>query len=632
VTGHSESNKKKVFTPAAVFLLPLLFTVMVIVSFSIFSGRIRGNEKTLCEGVAFHAAQETKAFIGRFMDASSSLKSALEWNPSLTKSSIEAISNDMLKLRPFILGVSTAPSAIVKYHFPESGNESLIGHDLLSNPERRDALTQAAKLKSAVISGPFESVEGPPVLFVRYPVFASGKLWGFVSLTVDFENMIQALGMDKNYPGFTFAFSEETDNAATPTGSGVAEAGAAHTRRLLSGEKIVYETGVTQSLELPGAAWSIHVRPSRGWTAADPFLYILLLAGLMGALALYVAFRPMASKGNIDRKKLDAAKGGPSELESMVRAIRERNLESKLPPQAAPGPVFGKENGIDLSKAAAGESPGLGKLASGFEKQISENASEKQESSPPQEASKAQSAVSGNAVDPAEISKRPGREVTFKGPDVKGQLYMPDVLFAGDPSLLFVRAEEKSPFGLTADKGSVEQEKPLLATTPTTPEAPAQSTAAPFVTASPVSAASPAVSLPRRQELLFSLEEAPAMPKPSILVVDDSEANRDIVSRMLSLRGYKADLAASGEEALSLCATRRYAIIFMDCFMPGMDGYKTSNLLRAGHLDYVFSIVGMSARIGDQELERCKRSGMDDLLAKPFTLKDLMAQIEKRRG
>ncbi|MFA5852474.1 MAG: hypothetical protein WC820_07230, partial [Spirochaetales bacterium] len=99
--------------------------------------------------------------------------------------------------------------------------------------------------------------------------------------------------------------------------------------------------------------------------------------------------------------------------------------------------------------------------------------------------------------------------MTFKGPDVKGQLYMPDVLFAGDPSLLFVRAEEKSPFGLTADKGSVEQEKPLLATTPTTPEAPAQSTAAPFVTASPVSAASPAVSLPRRQELLFSLEEAP---------------------------------------------------------------------------------------------------------------------------
>ncbi|MFA5852473.1 MAG: CHASE domain-containing protein [Spirochaetales bacterium] len=260
-------------------MLPLLFTVMVIVSFSIFSGRIRGNEKTLCEGVAFHAAQETKAFIGRFMDASSSLKSALEWNPSLTKSSIEAISNDMLKLRPFILGVSTAPSAIVKYHFPESGNESLIGHDLLSNPERRDALTQAAKLKSAVISGPFESVEGPPVLFVRYPVFASGKLWGFVSLTVDFENMIQALGMDKNYPGFTFAFSEETDNAATPTGSGVAEAGAAHTRRLLSGEKIVYETGVTQSLELPGAAWSIHVRPSRGWTARILFsIFSCLLA------------------------------------------------------------------------------------------------------------------------------------------------------------------------------------------------------------------------------------------------------------------------------------------------------------------------------------------------------------------
>lgn len=568
----------------AVYVLPLLFAIMVILSFVILSGRLRSNEKVLCEGLSFHAAQETQAFFKRFMDEGSSLKSALEWNSALTRSSIEAISEEVLRSRPFVTGVSTAPSAIVKYHFPEAGNESLIGHDLLSNPERRDALTQAADLKSAVISGPFESVEGGPALFVRYPVFSGGKLWGFVSLTVDFGKMLQALAMEKNYPGFAFAFSEETKDSSSAEELATAGARATKVSRFLEGDKRAFDSGVAQKLELPGAIWNIHVLPSRGWSSTDPFLYILLLAGLAGALALHLAFRSIAKRGGAKRRAQDTEKSGLAALEATVRAIRDKTLEERLQPQSAPVSPSSDEKDLESGAIPAKKEPNPEKESAETENKESENASDS----------------------PIDIRGKQVREVTFKGPDVKGQLYMPDVLFSGDPSLLFARPEEKSASGPEADKGSRQPEAPK-----------------------PVS---PPIALPNRQEFLFSLEEAPAMAKPSILVVDDSEANRDIVSRMLSLRGYKADFAASGEEALSLCAKRRYAIIFMDCFMPGMDGYKASSLLRAGHPDYVFSIVGMSARIGDQELERCKLSGMDDLLAKPFTLKDLMGQIEKRRG
>jgi len=557
---------------------------MVIISFFMLSDRVRSNEKTLCEAVAFHGALEAKDFVERFMEAGSSLRSALEWNTALAKSSIEAISEEVLRSRPFVIGVSTAPSAIVKYHFPESGNESLIGHDLLSNPERRDALTQAANAKSAVISGPFESVEGGPALFVRYPVFAGGKLWGFVSLTIDFERMIQALGMDKNYPGFVFAFSEEPKDSASPAELAAAEASVAQAPRFLSGDKRAFGSGVSQRFELPGVVWNIHVMPSRGWSSTDPFLYALLLAGFAGALALYSALRSRAKRGRAKKRAPDAEESGLSSLEATIRAIRDKNLEVKLPPRIVPASASINEKNAEIGKTAERNEHDSVEASAETEKKEGDNSSD----------------------NPIDIRGKQGREVTFKGPDVKGQLYMPDVLFSGDPSLLFVRPEEKSPSEPEADKGSRQ------------PEA-----------SSPVL---PPVALPHRQEFLFSLEEAPAKSKPSILVVDDSEANRDIVSRMLSLRGYKADFAASGEEALSLCATRRYAIVFMDCFMPDMDGYKTSSLLRASHTDYVFSIIGMSARIGDQELERCKLSGMDDLLAKPFTLKDLMSQIEKRRG
>ena len=422
------------------------------------------------------------------------------------------------------------------------------------------------------------------MLFVRYPVFAGGKLWGFVSLTIDFERMVQALGMDKNYPGFIFAFSEEPKDSTSPGELAAAEASAAQSSRFLSGDRRAFGSGVSQRFELPGAVWNIHAMPSRGWSSTDPFLYALLLAGLVGALALHSALRSRAKRGRTKRRAPDVEEKGLSSLEATIRAIRDKNLEVKFPPQIVPAsPSINMKNADSSMTAEENEHTSV-EASAETDKKEGDRASDT----------------------PIDIRGKQGREVTFKGPDVKGQLYMPDVLFSGDPSLLFARPEEKSPSEPAEDKGSRQAE----ASSPVLPPA----------------------ALPHRQELLFSLEEAPAKSKPSILVVDDSEANRDIVSRMLSLRGYKADFAASGEEALSLCATRRYAIVFMDCFMPDMDGYKASSLLRAGHTDYVFSIIGMSARIGDQELERCKLSGMDDLLAKPFTLKDLMAQIEKRRG
>ncbi|MCE5256987.1 MAG: response regulator, partial [Spirochaetaceae bacterium] len=114
-----------------------------------------------------------------------------------------------------------------------------------------------------------------------------------------------------------------------------------------------------------------------------------------------------------------------------------------------------------------------------------------------------------------------------------------------------------------------------------------------------------------------------------ILIVDDSEANCEIMDHMLEFRGYRPDQASSGEQALDLCASKPYDLIFMDCFMPGLDGYRTTQMIRSRFPDLRKKIIGMSARLGEQELQRCIDAGMNDLLAKPFTLKELDAIIEK---
>jgi CheY-like chemotaxis protein len=98
---------------------------------------------------------------------------------------------------------------------------------------------------------------------------------------------------------------------------------------------------------------------------------------------------------------------------------------------------------------------------------------------------------------------------------------------------------------------------------------------------------------------------------------------------MLSLKGYSPDFADSGSAALARCREVSYDLIFLDCFMPGIDGYKTSVLLREENPRRTTKIVGMSARVGPKELDTCKAAGMDDVLAKPFTSKQLFESLDK---
>ncbi|HWP68545.1 MAG TPA: CHASE domain-containing protein, partial [Rectinemataceae bacterium] len=241
------------------------------------------------------------------------LHDALESHTGLEKGYIQVLSESILRSSPFIVGVSTAPSAIVKYHFPESGNEALIGHDLLSNPERRDALTRAAELKGPIVSGPFEAVDGGNFLFVRYPVFSDKALWGFVSLTIDFSKMLTAFSLESHYPGIRFALSETSGPASGD------EAGQARGSRFLGGNAAAYDKGgVSRSVSLPGAEWRVHVMPSRNWTLVDPYLYILFGAGLTASAVLFFVFYSRARR----RKALPGDK--ESWLETSVKAAKDR--------------------------------------------------------------------------------------------------------------------------------------------------------------------------------------------------------------------------------------------------------------------------------------------------------------------
>jgi CheY-like chemotaxis protein len=116
-----------------------------------------------------------------------------------------------------------------------------------------------------------------------------------------------------------------------------------------------------------------------------------------------------------------------------------------------------------------------------------------------------------------------------------------------------------------------------------------------------------------------------------VLVAEDIEINREIVTALLTDMGVEADLAENGAEALRAFADNpaRYDLIFMDIHMPEMDGFQAARAIRA--LDApqaaVVPIVAMTANVFREDIERCLAAGMNAHVGKPLDINDLRDKL-----
>ncbi len=112
-----------------------------------------------------------------------------------------------------------------------------------------------------------------------------------------------------------------------------------------------------------------------------------------------------------------------------------------------------------------------------------------------------------------------------------------------------------------------------------------------------------------------------------VLVVDDIKMNQVVITKMLSKVGITPDLAVNGLEAVEHATNQQYDIIFMDCRMPVMDGFEATKRLRDA--SYAKPIVALTAGTTREERQTCYDVGMDDILSKPYTAKDLTLTLSK---
>jgi signal transduction histidine kinase/CheY-like chemotaxis protein len=123
-----------------------------------------------------------------------------------------------------------------------------------------------------------------------------------------------------------------------------------------------------------------------------------------------------------------------------------------------------------------------------------------------------------------------------------------------------------------------------------------------------------------------ALVKAPTPPRgstdsrKSVLVVDDNPVNLLVARGLVERAGYSVKVARNGREAVDAVAHEDFALVLMDCQMPEMDGLEATRRIRSSSEHPATPIVALTASGLPEELDACRRAGMDDCLVKPVSL------------
>ncbi|NLB84388.1 MAG: response regulator, partial [Synergistaceae bacterium] len=118
----------------------------------------------------------------------------------------------------------------------------------------------------------------------------------------------------------------------------------------------------------------------------------------------------------------------------------------------------------------------------------------------------------------------------------------------------------------------------------------------------------------------------------SVLVVDDNEVNRELVRLLLDKGGYRPLLAKSGPEAIDILSREKVDLVLMDIQMPEMDGYEATAIIRSPSspvLDHSLPIVALTAHAMKGFVDECLKQGLNDVLTKPFSSKELQEILSR---
>jgi two-component system, cell cycle response regulator DivK len=115
---------------------------------------------------------------------------------------------------------------------------------------------------------------------------------------------------------------------------------------------------------------------------------------------------------------------------------------------------------------------------------------------------------------------------------------------------------------------------------------------------------------------------------PKILLVEDNEMNRDMLSRRLARKGFEVAMATDGRQGVEMAQAAPYDLILMDMSLPEVDGWEAARLLRAAPATRTVPIIALTAHAMAGDRDKAIEAGCDDYDTKPIELERLLGKIQ----
>jgi CheY-like chemotaxis protein len=115
---------------------------------------------------------------------------------------------------------------------------------------------------------------------------------------------------------------------------------------------------------------------------------------------------------------------------------------------------------------------------------------------------------------------------------------------------------------------------------------------------------------------------------PKILLVEDNEMNRDMLSRRLLRKGYEVVCAVNGAEGVAMASSESPDLILMDMSLPIMDGWDATRVIKADDATRAIPVIALTAHAMDGDEQKARDAGCDDYDTKPIEFPRLLGKIE----
>lgn len=115
---------------------------------------------------------------------------------------------------------------------------------------------------------------------------------------------------------------------------------------------------------------------------------------------------------------------------------------------------------------------------------------------------------------------------------------------------------------------------------------------------------------------------------PKILLVEDNEMNRDMLSRRLERKGIQVLIAVDGEQGVAMAQTETPDLILMDMSLPILDGWSATRRLKTTPITQQIPIIALTAHAMSGDRDKCLEAGCDDYDTKPVEFARLMNKIQ----